>query len=104
MSSNQILVFIAGPSPTKAELALAKKYSTRCFRNASAHSEGNSEPHRFAVAVSEDLIPSGYKREGEEEAASEEASTPEQKAEAAKLPWTVKSEEAPSLGIASTEE
>ena len=104
MSSNQILVFIAGPSPTKAETTLAKKYSTRCFRNASAHSEGNSEPHRFAVAVSEDLIPSGYKREGEEEAASEEASTPEQKAEAAKLPWTTKSEEAPSLGIAATEE
>lgn len=104
MSSNQILVFIAGPSPTKAELALAKKHSTRCFRNASAHSEGNSEPHRFAVAVSDDLIPSGYKREGEEAVAGEEAPTAEQKAASAKLPWTTESEEVPSLGIAATEE
>lgn len=100
----RIVVFIASSSPTKEEEELAKKYSTRCFRNASAHSEGNIEPHRFAIAVSDDLIPSGYKREGEEADISEEAPTAEKKAAAAKLPWTTKSEEVPSLGIAATEE
>lgn len=57
--SNRIIVFIGGYTPSPADLALAEKHGTNCFRNAMVDS--TVENHLYAVAVPEAEVPKDEK-------------------------------------------
>lgn len=90
--SARVLVFIHGILPTEEDLALAEKHRTRCFRNATAHTEGNLEAHSYAVACDPAWIPKGYRLTPEEEspAPKEDPSEDEEEKDSgvpADAPW-----------------
>ena len=65
-ANRAVIVFIDGPFPTEADLALAEKHRTIVFRNARENCLPVEE-HAGAVAVDPELIPEGYHVLTEEE-------------------------------------
>lgn len=62
----RVIVFIDGPYPSEADLALAAEHGTKVFRN--GRQEAGFEPHDLAVANDQALIPKGFKSTVEAEA------------------------------------